>query len=75
MDLIVRNLACAVMIQAAKDYCEQDDLKKREKILKDLRSNWMETFTEGTSIVIAEQLELHPKEIAARLRQNYESLV
>lgn len=75
MDKIVRNLACAVLIQAAKDYCQSQDAKIRAKILKDLRSNWMETLTEGTSIVIAEQLELHPKEIAERLRQNYESLV
>lgn len=75
MNPTIRNLACAVMIQAARDYCGQDDPKKREKILKDLRSNWMETLTDGTSIIIAEQLELHPKEIAERLRQNYESLV
>jgi hypothetical protein len=30
----------------------------------------MDFLTDGQSVIIAEQLELHPKEIAERLRRN-----
>ena len=65
-DFAVRQLAAAVTLQAAKDYFRADDKQKRT-ILKDLRSNWMDTFTNGTSILVAKQLEFHPAEVEARL--------
>lgn len=82
-DANLRNLACAIILQAAKDYFTKEEylteektetmfIRKRKAILKDLRSSYMDTLSNGTSIIVAEQLELHPEEIAARLRQHYE---
>ena len=66
-DYAVRQLACAVTLQAAKDYCsKRATASKRLAILKDLRSDWMYMLTDGTSIIVADQLEKHPKEIAKR---------
>ncbi len=72
-DANVRNLACAITMQAARDYFNAEgNTKKQKAILKDLRSKWMDFITNGTSVVVAEQLELHPEEIAARMRQHHE---
>lgn len=79
-DLAVRELACAIMLQAAKDYFIKEKyktekkteamfIKKRKTILEDLRSSYMDLLSNGTSIVVAEQLELHPDEIAERLNK------
>ena len=66
----MRQLACAVMLQAVKDYFgKKSTPKRRTQILKDLRSAWMRDFTDGTSLNIAEQLELHPDEIKSRIRK------
>ena len=62
----IRNLACAIVMQAVKDYISGTP-KKQAEILKDLRSTWMDFITEGTSVLVAEQLELHPQEIAERM--------
>lgn len=63
-----RQLAMAVTLQAAREYCNT----KRDSILKELRSTWMDIITDGTSVIVAEQLELHPEEIRARLRKTPE---
>ena len=69
-DYAVRQLACAVTLQAVRDYCsKRATASKRLAILKDLRSDWMDMLTDGTSIIVAEQLEKYPKEIAVRLRK------
>ncbi len=62
----VRNLAAATIMQAVRDFFRSP--KKQSEILKDLRSPWMELFTDGMSVIVAEQLELHPKEIAERIK-------
>lgn len=72
-DQSIRNLACAIIMQAVKDYFEANTTdKQRNAILKDLRSSRMDFISNGTSVIVAEQLELHPKEIAARMRQHHE---
>lgn len=82
-DANIRNLACAIVLQAVRDYFTKEEYKtekkteemfakKRKTILKDLRSSYMNLITQGTSIIVAEQLELHPEEIAARMRQHHE---
>ena len=82
-DASIRNLACAIVLQAVRDYftkkeyktkakTEEMFIKKRKTILKDLRSSYMNLITQGTSVVVADQLEKHPEEIAARMRQNHE---
>lgn len=69
-DSDVRELTCAIMMQAVRDYFADGitDEKQRE-ILRELRSKWMDYITNGTSVVVAEQLEKNPKEIKARLRK------
>lgn len=69
----IRDLACAVVLQAVKDYFKTTSPQKKKVILKDLRSSWMDSFTNGTSVHVAEQIEKHPKEIAERLKRNYKT--
>lgn len=68
MDNVIRQLACATMLQATKDFADRP--RQRKTILDDLRSPWMQTFSQGTSMNVAEQLEKHPKEIIARIRKH-----
>lgn len=68
-----RELACAITMQAVRDYfAPKVTEKKRKEILKDLRSKWMDFITSGTSIAIADKLEKNPEEIAERLRKHHE---
>lgn len=64
----IRNLACAIIMQAVRDYL-QSASNKKALILKDLRSPYMDMLSNGMSVVVAEQLEKHPEEIRARLRK------
>jgi hypothetical protein len=73
-DAQARNLACAITMQAVRDYFNTTQ-KGKEKILKDLRSEYMDFITNGTSVTVAEQLELHPDEIRERLRRNGENML
>ena len=70
-DANIRNLACAIIMQAVRDFLDGTD-KQRKAILKDLRSSYMDLLSNGTSVVVAEQLEKHPEEIAERMRQHHE---
>ena len=65
----IRRLAAAVTMQAVRDFFRANE-KGRKQILKDLRSDWMDMLTDGTSVNVAEQLEKHPEEIAERMRRN-----
>lgn len=67
-DTQARNLACAITLQAVRDYFSSSDAGKRA-ILKDLRSDYMNFITNGTSLAVADQLELHPDEIRERLQK------
>ena len=72
-DAQTRNLTCAIIMQAVKDYFDANgNTKKQETILKELRSKWMDFITNGTSVIVAEQLELHPEEIRERLEKHHE---
>lgn len=75
-DALARNLACAITMQAVRDYFAPNATdKKRREILKDLRSQWMDFITDGLSITIANQLEKNPDEIRERVRREVESMV
>lgn len=52
-----RNLGMAIVLESAKEYFEPatDDAKKKT-ILKELRSDYMFQMSDGTSVVVAEQL-------------------
>ena len=74
-DANIKSLTSAILLQAVKDYLSpRTKPKAQEKILKDLRSSHMEFITDGQSVIVAEQLELHPAEIKARLRQYHETI-
>ena len=74
MDNIIKQLGCKVMYQAVKDFANGNETKRKE-IINDLRSKWMCNFTNDMSIIVAEQLELHPDEITARiLKQETEEI-
>lgn len=62
-----RQLAAAIALQAVKDYFETTR-RGKHNILKDLRSEYMVQITNGESLIVAERLESHPEEIAARVR-------
>lgn len=68
-----RNLGCAIVLQATKDYLTETPAMKRA-ILKDLRSSHLIMLSDGISLVVAEQLEKNPKEIAMRLKKCKEEL-
>lgn len=66
----IQKLTSAILMQAVKDYvADGTTYEQRQQILKDLRSSRMELITKGFSIIVAEQLELHPEEIRERLRK------
>lgn len=68
-----RELACAITMQAVRDYFATGvTVKKQCAILKDLRSKWMDFITNGLSITVAKQLEENPDEIRERLRRDVE---
>lgn len=71
-----RNLACAITMQAVRDYFASGVTPKKQKeVLKDLRSKWMDFITNSTSIAVADQLELHPDEIRERVRRDNENML
>ena len=67
-----RQLVAAVLLQAARDYCKDDSERKRSEIIKSLRSPYMDFMSNGMSIVVADQLKLHPDEISERLKYQQE---
>lgn len=73
-DVAIRNLAAAITLQAVKDFVSGTP-KQQKAILKDLRSSRMNFITSGMSTVVAEQLELHPDEIAERLHRDVTDVV
>ena len=71
----IRQLVCAITMQAVRDYFATGvTAKKQQSILRDLRSKWMDFITDGTSVAVADQLELHPDEIRKRVRTDYDML-
>lgn len=67
MDQNIRNLACAITMQAIRDYFANP--KNQGQILKDLRSPWMDMLTDGLSVMTADQLERNPDAIRARIHK------
>lgn len=61
-----RNLGCAIVLQATKDYFEETT-EMQKAILKDLRSGHLIALSDGISLTVAEELENNPKSIAERL--------
>lgn len=62
----IRELACATLLVAIKDFFK--GVETRHKILKDLRSEWMDYLTDGLSIKLAHELETNPEQIRTRYK-------
>ena len=60
------HLIAAILLQAVKDFVQGSE-QQRKEVLKDLRSDHMYALAGDTSLIIAEQLEKHPKEVCARM--------
>ena len=84
-DYAIRQLACTIILQAVRDYFIKKEYKtikkteemfdkKRKEIIKDLRSAYMDMLSNGQSVLVAEQLEKHPEEIAVRLHKYEEEI-
>lgn len=70
-----RQLGCAIAYNAVKEFCKSYTSKaQKNKILKDLRSEYLVQFSGGHSLVAADKLEINPKEIAERVRRDKEEL-
>lgn len=65
-----KNLGCGVALELTKWFCEAGTSdEQKQAIIKDLQSDFMVAFSDGNSLVAAEQLEKNPKEIAERLKK------
>lgn len=70
-DEIIKQLAAATVLRAVKDYFgKKSNEKRRAQILKDLRSPWMDFFTNGSAAIVADKLEKNPDEIKKRLKRS-----
>ena len=75
MEQNLKNLTCAIVMQAVKDYFHYNGKpQKQREVLNDLRSPYMDCITNGMSVIVAEQLELHPKEIYERMQKQHDML-
>ena len=68
----IKELANETLLQATKDYCYAIDENQKKKIIKDLNSNWMDFFTDGSSKVVAQALQSNETAIYNRLKENCE---
>lgn len=50
-----KQLGYAIALQAAKDY-EKDNPKERQRIIRELRGEYMDFITNGLSILLADAL-------------------
>lgn len=63
----IKQLAAAIMLQAAKDYFNTSENGKKV-IINDLRSEWMLFLTDGQSEIISEKLLSDPEGIKTRIK-------
>ena len=66
-DKNVEDLASAVLLRTVKDYCRAPK-EEKDVILKRLKGGWMEFFTNGQSLIVAEQLPIRERAIRNRLK-------
>ena len=78
---LIRNLYCAVLLEAVKDYCGEisqttlTSLPKyyfnKDNILSDLRSEYMVAATDGMSLTVADALVRR----GAQIKENLQSMI
>ena len=66
---IHKHLGCAVTVRAVKDFFRAKTDEKKQEIIKDLRSEWMEWLTEGLAEQVADKLESDPDGVKCRFKQ------
>ena len=65
-----KNLGCAIVLEAVKEYFEVGTTDSKKKtILKHLKQDFIVAISDGLSLVVAEQIKKNPKEIAMRLKK------
>jgi hypothetical protein len=71
MDTIAnyKQLGYAIALQAIRDFFKTNSERSKAKIIKDLKSPYMDLLTNGLSIILAEKLETNPAEIEARIKK------
>jgi hypothetical protein len=66
-----KHLGCAVTIRAMVDFFKEDDRQNegaKKKILKELRSDWVDWLSFGLSTKLANELETNPEEVRKRCK-------
>ena len=64
------NIGKAIVWELLKWYCEKGTSKAtRKAIIKDLKSDYLDQFSDGMALVVAEHLEKNSKEIIERVRK------
>ena len=66
-----KQLGYAIVLQAAKDYLSTRDQSTKNKILRELRNNYMILISGGVSPILADKLQSEPKQVRSRIRQFY----
>lgn len=79
---LFRNLMCAVLLEAAKDYCGEAALTNqqhlpryifdKDTIIEDLKSERMRALTDGMSVTVADVLLEHGGKVKANLQEMVE---
>lgn len=64
----IRTAGNRMLLVTAKQYFSVNEAKQKI-ILKDLRGEWCKLWTNGKSVVVAEQLEHHPGAIKRKLKK------
>lgn len=65
----VRNLASAMLLQAAEDYLNTNKKKEKDSIIKELNSRWTKFLTNDMSVTVAEKLQTQPGQIKRNLKK------
>jgi hypothetical protein len=63
-----KQLGCAVVLQALKDFFDGTD-KQKKAIIKQLKSEWMNFISDNLAWRLAEELEKNPKEVKRRFKK------
>lgn len=68
-----RQLGKAITYEAIREFIEKEDKPKEQaKIIRQLRSGYMDLISGGLSVILAEKLETNPEPICARVRKEEE---
>lgn len=67
-----RQLVMTIVHKAVRDYCKSKSEPRRKAILAELRSSYMDSISDGISVIAAEQLENNYDAIKARVLKEEE---